>query len=520
VAVHGTARRTGRHGLFPAHVNDLLLPPSKEPPRPHSIWHNWISLAGFVLAGSSIFAFLLLFALDLTGRDAGNPYLGILCYVVAPGFLFLGAAVTLYGAWRHRRRLTRALEGQPPRMAIDLSRPRDRRVLLWFAFGAATFLLVTAVGSYQTFVYTESNQFCGEVCHTVMSPEYSAYHRSAHARVACVECHVGSGATWYIKAKVNGTHQLLDVLTGRYSRPIPVPVQSMRPASETCEQCHWPEKYSGSIERTFNHFLADAKNTPYTVRLLVNVGGGSPAQGPVGGVHWHMNISKKVEYYATDVQRQIIPWVRVTSQDGTVTVYRTSAFKGDPEPAKIRQMDCIDCHNRPAHRYASPNDAVDEAMDLGRIDAKLPSIKKTAVDLLTKPYSTQDEATAAIGQALDADYAGAPSLATTVAAVQAVYRENFFPEMKADWSKYPDNVGHLDSAGCFRCHDAKHSVGGLGKQMPATDCNSCHTILAQGHGAELATVAPAGLAFRHPSSDIAGLGLLCNDCHSGKNQQN
>ncbi len=353
-----------------------------------------------------------------------------------------------------------------------------------------------------------------------MGPEYTAYHRSAHARVSCVECHVGSGATWYVKAKINGTHQLYGVVTGKYSRPIPAPVQNLRPASETCEQCHWPEKYSGSIERTFHRFLADDKNTPYTVRLLVNVGGGSPAHGPVGGIHWHMNISNKVEYYATDVQRQVIPWVRVTAADGTVTVYRTAEFKGEPDAAKIRRMDCIDCHNRPAHRYAPPNDAVDEAMDLGRIDAKLPSIKRTAVDLLTKPYSTQREATTAIEKALDLKYAGTPNLDGTVAAVQAAYRENFFPEMKADWSKYPDNIGHLDSAGCFRCHDAKHSVAGEGKRMPATDCNSCHTILAQGSGADLAMVAPAGVAFKHPSSDIEGQGLLCNDCHNGKTQEN
>jgi len=489
-----------------------------ETARPHSIWHNWISLAGVVLTAASIFAFLLLFALDLLGRDSDNPYLGILCFVVAPGCFFFGAAVTLLGAWHQRRRQAKPGESHLPRLAIDLGRPHDRRVLLWFAFGAATFLLVTAVGSYQTYAYTESNQFCGELCHTVMSPEYSAYHRSAHAKVACVECHVGSGASSFIKAKLNGTHQLLDVITGRYDRPIPAPVQNMRRAAATCEQCHWSEKYSGSIEKTFNRHLTDANNTPYTVRMLVNVGGGSPDQGPVGGVHWHMNINNKVEYYATDLQRQTIPWVRVTGADGKITVYRTPDFKGEPEAGQIRQMDCIDCHNRPAHRYASPNDAIDEAMYLGQVDAKLASIKKIAVDLLTKPYATQDQAVAAIGMELKVRYASAANLATTVAAVQAAYRANFFPEMKADWSKYPDNIGHLDSAGCFRCHDSKHSVDGLSKRMPATDCNSCHTILAQGAAAELAMVAPGGAPFKHPGSNIDGLGLNCNDCHNGKNQ--
>jgi len=331
---------------------------------------------------------------------------------------------------------------------------------------------------------------------------------------------VGSGATWYLKSKVNGTRQLYGVLTGQYSRPIPAPVQNLRPASATCEQCHWPKKYSGSIERVAHRFLADDKNTPFTTRLLVNVGGGDPAHGPVGGIHWHMNIANKVEYYATDLQRQAIPWIKITDQNGVATIYRTAEFKGDPDPAKIRRMDCIDCHNRPAHRYQSPNDAVDEAMYLGRIDPSLPAVKRTVVDLVTRNYATQDAGAGAVAKALRDRYGASPGAQEAVTAAVALYRSNFFPEMKADWSKYPDNLGHLDSAGCFRCHDGKHIADGGIKKMPATDCNSCHTLLAQGAGAELAGLAPAGLVFKHPSADIGGLGLRCSDCHNGKNQEN
>jgi nitrate/TMAO reductase-like tetraheme cytochrome c subunit len=497
------------------------LPPSDPPvSEPQSVWHNWISLGGGIVAAGSLFAFLLLFALDLMGRDANNPYLGILCYVVAPGFLILGLALALGGAWHQRRHRSQNPAVPAPHLAIDLSRPRDRRILLWFGLGTMTFLLLTAVGSYQTYVYTESNQFCGEVCHAVMGPEWTTYHRSAHARVACVECHVGSGTTWYVKAKINGTRQLYGVLFNRYDRPIPTPVSNLRPASDTCEQCHWPQKYSGSIERIYNRFLADDKNTPYTVRLLVNVGGGSPAQGPVGGIHWHMNVANKVEYMATDAHRQSIPWVRATAADGKVTVYRTAEYKGEPALASIRRMDCIDCHNRPAHRYGTPNDAVDDAMYLGTIDPSLPAIKRTVVDLLTKPYPTAAAAQAALAAALQQHYPKAARIGPTIAAAQAMYAANFFPEMKADWSKYPDNIGHLDSAGCFRCHDGKHLAVGDNHQMPATDCNACHTILAQGTGLELAQVMPTGQPFKHPSSSIDGLGLLCSDCHNGKNQEN
>jgi hypothetical protein len=180
----------------------------------------------------------------------------------------------------------------------------------------------------------------------------------------------------------------------------------------------------------------------------------------------------------------------------------------------------MDCHNRPAHKYATPNDAVDEDLYLGRIDKALPSIKRVAVDLLTKSYATEAAATAALDRGLHAQYAAAPHLDDTIAAVQAIYRTNFFPEMKADWSKYPDNIGHLDSAGCFRCHDGKHQLVGGVKQVLTNDCNTCHTILAQGAGADLSRWSPEGQAFKHPSTDIEGLGLMCADCHNGKNQDN
>lgn len=494
-------------------------PPSSSSPQPRpSVWQNWISLAGGIIAGGSLFAFLLLFAMDLFGAGAKNPYLGILSYLVAPGFLVLGLTLVLGGAWYQYRR--GGAPGQRRRMTIDLARPRHRWTLTWFGVGTLGFLLLTAIGSYQTYQYTESVEFCGQVCHTVMQPEFVEYSAGAHARVDCTECHIGSGAAWFVKAKISGLHQVYAVLFNTYDRPIPTPVQSLRPARDTCEQCHWPEKYSGSVLHTHYHYLSDDKNTPYTVKLLVNVGGGSPAHGPVGGIHWHMIVSNKVEYYASDAHRQVIPWVRVTAADGRQTVFRTADFKGEPDPAKIRVMDCMDCHNRPAHKFQTPDEAVDEALYLGRIDSSLLAVKRTAVDVLTRPYATQDAAVESIGAALRKKYDGARNLETTVAAVQAIYRRNFFPEMKADWSKYPDNIGHLDSMGCFRCHDGKHAATDGSGRMPSNDCNTCHTILAQGSGAELAKLAPQGVPFQHPSTEIDGLGLNCSDCHNGRNQDN
>lgn len=501
-------------------MTEQPAPTKPTAPDRQSIWRNWFSLAGAIVAVGSLFAFFLLFTLDMTGAAKGNPYMGILCYVIAPSFLALGVILLLFGAVRRRKEIARLHGlGAPAPLAIDLSRGKDRRILAVFSVLSVVYLLLTVIGSYQTYVYTESDTFCGMVCHSVMGPELTAYQRHAHARVACVDCHVGEGAASYISAKINGVRQLYGITFNKFSRPIPTPIHNLRPARETCERCHWPEKHSGNLDRTFNRFLADEANTPYTVRILLKVGGSGADHGAPSGIHWHTNKDTKVEYFATDPQRQVIPWIRVTDKSGKVTVFRKKGFKDDPDPKAIRSVDCIDCHNRPAHNYESPNDSVDEALYLGHLDRSLPSLKRTVVDLLAQPYTTRAEGESKITAGLQKKYAGAAQLDATVSATLAIYRANFFPEMKVDWSKYPVNIGHLDSQGCFRCHDGDHKSE-TGSAVPATACDSCHVILAQGAGADLAKLAPNGVDFKHPSTEIDGLGLSCADCHNGKNQEN
>ena len=308
-------------------------------------------------------------------------------------------------------------------------------------------------------------------------------------------------------------HQLVGVITGNYDRPIKTPLKHLRLAQETCEQCHWPQKYVGNIERTYNHFLADETNTPFTVRLLLKVGGGDPTHGPVGGIHWHMNLANKVEYIATDDRRQVIPWVRLTEADGTVTEFRTPEFKDEAAKHTVRTADCMDCHNRPAHHFRSPNDAVDLAMASGRIDPALPWVKSNLVALLISSYQTEDEALAKIGTTLREKYAGKPKVDALVSSAQEIFKQTMFPEMKADWRAYPNNISHKDWAGCFRCHDGKHKTADGKKSIKASDCNSCHTILAQGAGEELNKLNPKGHTFFHidaPNEDFD-----CNSCHTG-----
>jgi nitrate/TMAO reductase-like tetraheme cytochrome c subunit len=472
-----------------------------------------MSASGMVVALGSLFAFLLLFAIDIFAHN-GNPYMGILAYVVAPGFLFLGLGLVALGAWIQRRHVRKGEPDVPShKWSIDLSRTRDRRLLAGFVAGAAVFLLLTAIGSTRTYHYTESVQFCGQACHEPMKPEFTTYQHSPHARVDCVACHVGPGATWYVKSKVNGVRQLYCALTGNIDRPIKTPVKNLRPAQDTCEKCHWPQRSVGNLDRTYHHFLADETNTPFSVRLILKVGGGDPENGPVGGIHWHMNLANKVEYIHTDERRQTIPWVRFTDTNGTVTEYRASEFKDDPANHSVRTMDCIDCHNRPAHHFRPPNDAVDMAMSAGRISPSLPWVKSNAVAVLTQNYSTENEALQNIATTLRAKYGTNPDVEPLVSEVQRIYRQNIFPEMKADWRAYPDNLNHKEWAGCFRCHDGLHKTSDGKKSIRASDCKSCHIILAQGAGEQLEKLNPKGHSFFH--IDSINEDFSCNNCHTG-----
>jgi nitrate/TMAO reductase-like tetraheme cytochrome c subunit len=395
---------------------------------------------------------------------------------------------------------------------VDLSRPRDRKRMAVFILGSLIFLLLSAIGSYHTYHFSESTQFCGQVCHTVMKPELVTYQHGPHARVACVQCHIGPGAEWFVKAKISGTYQLYAVAFNKYPRPVPTPIKNLRPAQETCEQCHWPKKFVGNLDRTFTYFQGDPTNTPYSIRLSIKVGGSDPTHGPVGGIHWHMTVGNSVEYIATDAARQKIPWVRVTDSQGVVTVFREAKFTNDISRYEIRKMDCIDCHNRPAHRYVSPDSAVNLALEQREIDPALPWIKTNAVFALTRPYQTAVEAREGIATALAERYPNDPRIRPAIAVLQQIYADNFFPEMKASWNVYPDNIGHMIWPGCFRCHDGKHKTDDGKRIIKANDCNACHTILAQGSGAELQQLSPGGQPFKHPGGDYD---LSCNDCHNG-----
>jgi len=480
-----------------------------------SSFNNWISFGGLIVVVGSVFAFLLLFAID-TFSGHSNPYMGILTYLGSPAFLVLGLLMMMVGWIIQRRQVAKGTGESALTVVLDPSNPRHRKKMLIFSVSALVFMLLTALGSYRTYHFTESVTFCGEMCHTVMEPEYSTYQRSPHARVGCVDCHIGSGVDWYVKAKISGLRQVYAVLADSYERPIDTPIANLRPAQDTCEQCHWPQKFVGNLDRTYVHYLSDVENSPYFVRMLLKVGGGDPKQGPVGGIHWHTNAENKVEYIAIDDERQEIPWVRVTNKDGEVVIYKTDEFDANPDEFEIRRMDCMDCHNRPAHVYTSPNDAVDQSIFMGRMDRSLEDLKFNVVDLLTLGYDSSEEAMASIEEGLTDYYEDEEDLPSLITEVQRIYKENFFPAMRADWSHYPENLGHKDWLGCFRCHDGNHFNKEDGvSALPVTknECNSCHLIVAQGDDVSGGLIDLAGLTFEHPGDESDE--LLCSDCHTG-----
>jgi hypothetical protein len=320
-----------------------------------------------------------------------------------------------------------------------------------------------------------------------MAPQYTAFVDSPHARVGCVRCHIGPGAPWFVRSKLSGVRQVFAVTLKTYSRPIPSPVKYLRPARETCEQCHWPERFVGDRFLVRTRYGDDEHSSRSSTVLVLKVGGrgGKDAVGIHGR---HVGAGVSITYTAADRRRQVIPRVTVVRPDGRTDEYVSSdpVASPDPEGGERRRMDCMDCHNRPTHAFELPERAVDAAMDDGRISAQLPFVKKKAVEALRAEYPDRETAARGIADALTSFYrtsypaayqAHRSALEASVGAVQAIYRRNVFPEMKVTWGTYPNNIGHEDFIGCFRCHDETHK-----RADGATitqDCTACHAILAQ-----------------------------------------
>lgn len=445
---------------------------------------NKLSLAGTILTTASGITLAWFWLLEMMSPHPMHPYTGILFFLVFPGIFFMGLALIPLGMYLRRRKLRRTSEIPEAFPKVDLASPLMRRGLFVVLGATALNILILGTASFKGVEYMDSTQFCGQACHSVMSPEYAAYKDSPHARVACTQCHIGPGAGWFVKSKLSGTRQLFAVAFNTYSRPIPSPVEHLRPARETCEQCHWPEKFVGDRVKIITHYRDDEANTPAKTVLALHLGGGGQGKG----IHsWHISPDKQTFYTAVDAKRQEMAKVRVVQKDGKETVYSAAKDAFTPEQlagAKERQMDCIDCHNRPSHIFKLPATEVDSAMEAGRIDATLPFIKKVGVETLTEAKGGENDLSL-IDQKVRGFYTEKyPDLLKStpervdaaIVELQTIWKRNVFPKMGLTWGTHPNNLGHEQFPGCFRCHDDKLQDA-TGKPV-GQDCEACHKVLA------------------------------------------
>jgi nitrate/TMAO reductase-like tetraheme cytochrome c subunit len=491
-----------------------------------SSFYNYTSYIGTIILVLGAIAFAFLFLISFIFVE-GGAYQGLLMWLVVPSFMVMGLLLIPIGmVFKRRRDKKQPITAEKKWPILNLNEPQTRNAFTIFSIGTLFFLLLTTVGGYKAFHYTESVEFCGLLCHEVMKPEYVAYHHSSHAKVACVECHVGNGAGWYARSKLSGLYQVYAVTVANFPRPIPTPIKNLRPAQETCEECHWPTKFYSRQLVMNKHYLADEKNTEWTIGLQMKTGSAYSALGLEEGIHWHVNPNNKVEYISTDSSRSVIPWIRYTNlETGETKVFEDKSIplnENEKTTFGIRKMDCIDCHNRPSHDYKTPVRFINNALAAGCISPELPNIKSLAMGILSTNFSTEDSAFRFIESEIKEYYANSykelyekkPELIVrAIRSIQEEFSKNIFPEMGVRWNVYPNNIGHLEFDGCFRCHNNKHSTS-KGETV-SMDCNLCHTIVAQGISDSLqgGSIFKA-LEFVHPNDEYASWKEgLCSDCH-------
>ncbi len=452
------------------------------------IARSQVSLIGAMVT-TITFPFLLgLVLVDIWGHIE-NPYFGAVIYMLLGPAFVTGLIMVFIGLFflKGKEEVRVFTVGYLREHFTDETRfNRVRKLIFLGVFLTCTNFFIVSLLGYSGYHYMESNSFCGQFCHEVMHPEYTAYQNSPHSRVHCVECHIGSGATWFVKSKISGSRQLFAVAFDTVPRPIQTPVHGLRPARETCEQCHRPDKFHGDKLNIHNYYLDDEASSQEQTVMLMKIGSAGSLTEQPHGIHWHVSKENRITYKA-DPSRMTIPEITLTRADGSTVVYRNEDAEVDGE-LEERNMDCIDCHNRPTHIYRTLEKAVDEKIFAGEISRELPFIKRQAVAVLNVDYPGAEEAGIQIGRALRSWYEEHyPELAKeklellnrSIEGVRAAYSQNVFPDMKIGWGTYVNHIGHGEDfeIGCFRCHDDSH-VSESGETISG-DCNFCHVILAE-----------------------------------------
>lgn len=434
-------------------------------------------IAGALITTVTAVLFIALLIAALVGLFE-NPYAGLVVFVLLPAVFVLGLLLIPAGMALQRRKLRRDPQATAEWPVVDFRRAPVRRTALIIAALTAVNVVVILTAGYGALHWMESPSFCGQVCHTPMQPQFTAWRESTHGRIACVQCHIGEGASAFVHAKLSGVRQLVHVATGSYPTPIP-PGAEMPPGAQarTCSSCHRAEHATGDQVRAFREYADDEQNTETRTLMRMHIGAGS-----VSGraIHWHADPANRVEYVATDHARQTIPYVKVTDAKGQTREYTIAET---PQSAiavgPLRTMDCVDCHNTVGHPLsATAEQTVDRAIAAGQVKRELPFVRREGVRLLKTTYATEDDAVREIERGLRSFYASnggsvdQQSMAQSIAALQQLYRRNVFPTMKVAWATYPENRSHINTPGCFRCHGGEHAAKDGSKI--GDDCELCH----------------------------------------------
>nr|MEE4267710.1 NapC/NirT family cytochrome c [Candidatus Krumholzibacteria bacterium] len=451
-------------------------------------WHNWICATGSVVVFTTsvlLVLFLLLFLYNTILGRSNNPYLDLVAFMILPAFLVLGIGMLLVGNAVHRSRVRKGTASQE---ATEIGGEVLLRKAALVGVGAFIFAVGFGSFSYEAYHYTDSNEFCATVCHEVMTPEAVAYARSPHSKVKCVACHIGPGADWFVQAKISGIRQVFAVMTDSYARPIASPVENLRPARDTCEVCHQPDKFHGARLIVRKHYEEDQDNTETITANVMHIGGPDQAGGPASGIHWHVDPRNEVRYRHTDRQRQDIVEVVLKTAEGEVSYIKEG--REEESEGEWRVMDCLDCHNRPTHIFELPDQALDQEFAVGRLDTGVPWLRKEALRVLqeTQPGAgtaqvIADRLVAIYQEEHPEDLALLQAqLKNTAARLTDILERNVFPQMKITWGTYPSNLSHFDgqdelgTGGCFRCHDDEHATPS--GETISQDCDTCHELLA------------------------------------------
>ncbi len=448
-------------------------------------WKTPLGIIGVSLTTISVTLIIIGFICHLTGLISDH-YFFIFTFMFLPLMMLFGLALIPLACYFRRKKWFQGSLLNTNHLQIDLADKQHRKGIVLFLILSVINLTIIVLVLYEGYTFTDSSYFCGVVCHEVMEPQYSAYQRSPHAKVSCVSCHIGTGSSWYVQAKLSGIRQVKAIISSDFNRPITAPVENLRPARETCESCHWPDKFHGKKIKEFISYTNDNQTDPQIQEVALHIGGRNPVTDEFEGIHWHVSRNITVEYQALDTKRTRIGRVRVTKPDGTTEEYST----GNDVPDKgvtpaWRTMDCIDCHNRPTHIY----DQLDQIIDFGlyskKIDSNIAGIREDSTTILKIEYTRRNEAIERIVPDLielvskrhGKDYVNMnrDKIVRSGTFLLEAYLNNVWPEMKVTWGTYRQHLGHLnsdDGYGCFRCHDEVHKTQ-FGKAIKQ-DCDMCH----------------------------------------------